>query len=351
MSEPLNPERPRSRPDPQGLTGTSRPIEELNALIAKVAPCRSTVLIRGETGTGKEVVARAIHAQSQRAAGPFVAVNCSAIPPELLESELFGHRKGAFTGALTDRVGRFELASRGTLFLDEVGDMPLELQAKMLRVLQERTITRVGCNDAISVTARVLSATHCQLEQAVKDGRFREDLYYRLNVVPLTIPPLRQRPDDIPLLLTTLIARAQRDLGVTVEFTQLAIDQLAGYHWPGNVRELANLVERMSVVRANGVVDREDLPIDYRVSTPRFATGSTIDERLLEQALEPLLRVEDGVDLRAVLQLTETALIRRALGLSDGKLSHAASLLKVQRTTLSEKMKRLGLNAHLEAAS
>ena len=325
-------------------------MQELNELIAKVAPSRSTVLILGETGTGKEVVARAIHAQSQYASEAFVAVNCSAIPPELLESELFGHCKGAFTGALTDRVGRFELASNGTLFLDEIGDMPFGLQAKLLRVLQERTITRVGCNELIPISARVVSATHCDLERSVKDGHFREDLYYRLNVVPITVPPLRHRPDDIPLLLAALIGRAERDLSVTVEFTQRAIDQLACYHWPGNVRELANLVERMSVIHANGEVDVEDLPVDYRQPTPRNETGSVIDEHSFEQAIGPLLSMEDGVDLREFLRSTEAALIRRALGLSDGTLTRAASLLNVQRTTLSEKVKRLGLSNYLKAA-
>ncbi|MEF1338009.1 sigma-54 dependent transcriptional regulator, partial [Vibrio rotiferianus] len=248
----------------RSLVGQSRGIQEVRHLIEQVSGTEANVLILGESGTGKEVVARNIHYHSAHRNGPFVPINCGAIPPELLESELFGHEKGAFTGALTSRKGRFELAEGGTIFLDEIGDMPMPMQVKLLRVLQERCFERVGGNTTIKVNVRVVAATHRNLERMIEEGSFREDLYYRLNVFPIEMPALKSRKQDIPLLLQELMARLEAEGGLPICFTPRAINSLMEHHWPGNVRELANLVERMVILYPNSLVDVNHLPTKYR---------------------------------------------------------------------------------------
>lgn len=333
----------------RGLVGDSNAVIQLRELIEKIASSKSTVLISGETGTGKEIVARNIHYYSDQSSGPFVPVNCSAIPPDLLESELFGHKKGAFTGALTDRVGRFEMAAGGTLFLDEIGDMTPGLQAKLLRVLEERIIQRVGCNKSIKMTARLVAATHRNLEQRIEDGNFREDLFYRLNVVPVEVPSLRQRKEDIPQLSVELSRRLQREQDMSIELTADALRQLRKHDWPGNVRELANLVERLAVICPNGIADVSDLPTQYQLTSevegPGVATGNQ-ENAILSHTLTAQHWPEEGIDLKSYLRSTEATLIQQALEHSGGTMSHAAELLHVRRTTLVEKVKRLGLNEH-----
>ena len=293
----------------RGLVGDSAAIHELRELILKVAPSKSNVLITGETGTGKEIVARNIHYHSERGAGPFVPINCSAVPPELLESELFGHKKGAFTGATSNRDGRFIFAAGGTLFLDEIGDMSLALQVKLLRVLEERIIYRVGCNNPIPMTARIVAATHRNLEQSVEDGTFREDLYYRLNVVPIIVPSLRDRKEDISLLVVELSRRLQREQGISVNFTTAAVDRLQTHDWPGNVRELANLVERLGVILPNGTADVAELPARFRNSSAPDADNFFVAQQVLNKNLAPQMIPENGIDLKDYLRSTESALI------------------------------------------
>ena len=336
-------------PDCPDLTGQSESMRALQHTIERVAPAHANVLILGETGTGKEVVAQNIHYRSNQRSGPFVPLNCSAIPADLLESELFGHKKGTFTGAVSDRIGRFELAAGGTLFLDEIGDMPLLLQVKLLRVLEERIIQPLGSDVAIPMQARVIAATHRDLERLVDDGRFREDLYYRLNVVPITVPPLRSRHEDIPLLLESIAAELHDQKQVTIDFSDAAIDKLKQYDWPGNVRELANLVERLAVLHPNGRVDVDALP--------RRICGAGTDEAVADEpvyhtglpdTLTAALADTQGFDLKAQLRTTESELIRQALIASDGVVAKAAKMLQVRRTTLAEKVKRLGLEVMLK---
>jgi sigma-54 specific flagellar transcriptional regulator A len=313
-------------------------------LIQKIAPSRANILISGETGSGKEIVARNIHYHSDQGDGPFVPINCSAIPADLLESELFGHKKGAFTGATSDRDGRFMFATDGTLFLDEIGDMSPALQVKMLRVLEERIIYRVGCNKAIPMTARLVAATHRDLEQAVRDGTFREDLYYRLNVVPLTVPSLRERKEDIPQLFAELSHRLKREQGLSVELTPRAATCLQSHDWPGNVRELANLVERLAVIHPNGTADVADLPDKYRVATASGSDGALDPQAQLQHGAMPQVLPIGGIHLKDHLKSIESSLIQQALDLSNGTMTQAAALLHVGRTTLTEKVKRLGLS-------
>ena len=263
------------------LVGKGRGIQEVRRLIGQVAETDANVLILGESGTGKEVVARAIHELSARSAGPFVPINCGAIPAELLESELFGHEKGAFTGAIAARRGRFELAQGGTLFLDEIGDMPLPMQVKLLRVLQERQFDRVGGGKAVQADVRVIAATHRDLEAMIRTQAFREDLYYRLNVFPIETPPLRDRADDIPLLLQELLNRHAEQHHGFIRLTQRALESLMQYPWPGNVRELSNLLERLLILYPHQIVDVADLPSRYRLlpSEPRDERLTEMDER------------------------------------------------------------------------
>lgn len=328
----------------RSLVGSSDSIRQVRKLIAQVADTEASVLILGESGTGKEVVARNIHALSSRANKPFIPINCGAIPGELLESELFGHEKGAFTGAITSRQGRFELANGGTLFLDEIGDMPLSMQVKLLRVLQERCFERVGSNKSIDVNVRIIAATHRNLEQAIQEGRFREDLFYRLNVFPIDMPPLRARRDDLPLLFNELVSRIEGEHRPGVRLMPAALDALSRYPWPGNVRELANLVERLSILFPNGIVDVSDLPHRFKEGVGN-GNGILHSEResLLEIVKQEPVSAGDGIDLKEHLVKTELALISQALDESDWVVAHAASYLNMRRTTLVEKMRKYGL--------
>ena len=297
-------------------------------------------------------VARNIRYYSNRRTKPFVPINCGAIPPDLLESELFGHEKGAFTGALTARQGRFEMADGGTLFLDEIGDMPLAMQVKLLRVLQERSFERVGGNQTISVDVRIVAATHRDLERAIRDGKFREDLYYRLNVFPIDMPGLRERPEDIPYLTHELIARLEGEKRGSVRFSPAAIMTLSHYSWPGNVRELANLVERLAILHPFGVVDVRDLPERFRPNLPVEALDTEPDPssppQLPDVAGWPMateMRLPpQGIDLKEYLANLEVSLIRQSLDQANGVVAHAAKLLGLQRTTLAEKLRKYGIN-------
>ena len=346
------------------FVGHSAPMVHVNALIRQVAPFDSTVLVLGESGTGKEMVARAIHEQSARHDKPFVAINCGAIPAELLESELFGHEKGSFTGAISARKGRFELAEGGTLFLDEIGDMSLPMQVKLLRVLQERVYERVGGSKTQRCDVRIIAATHRDLEQAIVAGTFREDLYYRLSVFPLELPALRERLDDLPVLIEEFNQRlARRGLDVA-RFSAGAMHTLREHAWPGNVRELANLVERMAILCPHGEVRASELPPKYRhgASGEEAAQGAAL-LALMEgehapaaaigvHAVDEALRLlpEDGIDLKDHLADIEVGLIRQALDATGGVVAHAARLLRMQRTTLVEKLRKYGLQANGLAA-
>ncbi|WP_298627088.1 sigma-54 dependent transcriptional regulator [uncultured Legionella sp.] len=333
----------------RSLVGSSESISKVRRLIEQVANTEASVLVLGESGTGKEVVARNIHALSSRANKPFIPINCGAIPGELLESELFGHEKGAFTGAITSRQGRFELANGGTLFLDEIGDMPLAMQVKLLRVLQERCFERVGSNKSIDVNVRIIAATHRNLEVAINEGKFREDLFYRLNVFPIEMPPLRKRSSDVALLFNELISRIEGESRPIVRLMPDAMDALCSYSWPGNVRELANLVERLSILYPNGIVCKDDLPRrflgEYKPSYLETNTSTTGTEReaLLEIISQDQTLNTDGIDLKEHLVKTELALISQALDESDWVVAHAASYLNMRRTTLVEKMRKYGL--------
>ena len=327
----------------RSLVGKGDAIGKVRKLIAQVADTEATVLILGESGTGKEVVARNIHALSSRAHKPFIPINCGAIPNDLLESELFGHEKGAFTGAITSRMGRFELANGGTLFLDEIGDMPLSMQVKLLRVVQERSFERVGSNKTIEVNVRVIAATHRNLDESIKEGTFREDLFYRLNVFPIEVPALRMRREDIGLLYHELISRLEGEGRPVARLMPRALEALSNYDWAGNVRELANLVERLAILFPNGIVDVDDLPA--RFISPDFCTIDEQSERkaLLAMVGEKSDWLEDGIDLKEHLLKTEVALIRQALEESDWVVARAANFLNMRRTTLVEKMRKYGL--------
>lgn len=361
------------------LVGGSNQMESIRMLVAQVAPSDASVLILGESGTGKEVVARGIHRLSPRSAGPFVPVNCGAIPGELLESELFGHEKGAFTGAISARQGRFEIAAGGTLFLDEIGDMPLQMQVKLLRVLQERRFERVGSNKSQTCDVRVVAATHQDLENQVDAGEFRMDLFYRLNVFPIDVPPLRMRAEDIPSLVRFFQELMQREKRPSVNIDEDAMLCLQSYRWPGNVRELSNLIERLAILHPDGNVDSDALP-------PKFARqpasiqkpddnarvvlqehGGGVAEIAGDAATVPALAnsqasvaISDGtdatqgsalvpspdlskgesLDLKDHLANMERSLMVQALEQSDWVVARAAKMLSLQRTTLVEKMRK-----------
>ncbi len=353
-----------------GPTGTSPAVVQLRRLIEQVAAFDTTVLVLGESGTGKEVAARAVHEASPRRDGPFVAINCGAIPADLLESELFGHEKGSFTGALTQRKGRFEMAEGGTLLLDEIGDMSLPMQVKLLRVLQERSFERVGGNQTIRCNVRVIAATHRNLEQRIADGQFREDLFYRLNVFPIEMPALRERGADLPALVSTISAQLARTGRGEVRFGTEALEALRYYPWPGNVRELTNLVERMAILHPGRTISVRDLPQRYQPSTtvllaanvaaqaqaaaesaatpaagipaqpgPDAATAAPATADAIQQDRLP----EDGIDLREHMARIELNLIRDALERAGGVVAHAAQLLGLRRTTLVEKLRKYGV--------
>ncbi|HUA80264.1 MAG TPA: sigma-54-dependent Fis family transcriptional regulator [Dyella sp.] len=349
--------RPAGNPAPLRLVGSSSAMGRVNALIRQVSPFDSSVLVLGESGTGKEMVARAIHDCSPRRDKPFVAINCGAIPAELLESELFGHEKGAFTGAISTRKGRFEMAEGGTLFLDEIGDMSLPMQVKLLRVLQERMYERVGSNRTQRCDVRIIAATHRNLEAATADGRFREDLYYRLSVFPLEMPSLRDHLEDMPELIAEFNQRLLRRGLQSVRFSGSAMQSLRQHSWPGNVRELSNLVERLAILYPNSEVRATDLPEKYRGPLPIDETGGSILRAMLDGQNKPapansrnatdteILLPEGGVDLKDHLADIEVGLIRQALDITDGVVAHAAKLLHMQRTTLVEKLRKYGLQS------
>ncbi len=314
------------------IIGQSEGVTKVLEMIERVSGSESTVLITGESGTGKELVAKAIHYNSNRANKPFVPINCGAIPSELLESELFGHVKGAFTGAVNSRVGRFEMAEGGTIFFDEIGDMSPHLQVKLLRVLQERKYEPVGSAKTFSSDLRVIAATNVNLELAVKEGRFREDLFYRLNVIPMHIPALRERMTDIPLLLHYFIDHFNADRPEKLTgITPPAMDILCHYGWPGNIRELENLVERLAILKGRGIIDIEDLPEKYR--------GVELSPDSLGEVKIPT----DGMDFNSAVDAFENALITQALEKTGWNRNQAALLLKLNRTTLVEKIKKKGL--------
>jgi sigma-54 specific flagellar transcriptional regulator A len=332
----------------RSLSGTSRATRRIARMIEQVADTDATVLILGESGTGKEVVARKLHYHSSRRGKPFVPVNCGAIPSELLESELFGHEKGSFTGAINARQGRFELAEGGTLFLDEIGDMSMHMQVKLLRVLQERTFERVGSNKTIHCNVRIVAATHRDLEEAIRAGRFREDLYYRLNVFPIEMPPLRDRAEDIPVLVSDLITRMEHEKRGSVRLTPAAVAALCHYLWPGNVRELANLIERLAILHPYGVVDVADLPEKFRAGQPgRDDLTPAAVAPVAVDATDPVFASprlpNDGLDLKEHLSQLEVSLIRQALDQANGVVAHAAQILRMRRTTLVEKLRKYGL--------
>jgi sigma-54 dependent transcriptional regulator, flagellar regulatory protein len=331
----------RSEPHPKipAIIGASPSIRHIYNLISKVSNADSTVLLLGESGTGKELVAKNIHYSSNRSDKPFVPVNCGAIPSELLESELFGHEKGAFTGAIAPRAGRFELADGGTIFLDEIGEMPAILQVKLLRVLQERSFERIGGIKTVDVDVRVISATNQNLEEAVNSGRFREDLYYRINVIPVEMPPLRSRPEDLPLLCDFFMEKhsgrlARKPLRISPEAMQI----FRSYDWPGNVRELENTLERLLVLKDDDCVTPADLSEKMTGGrAPEFpAAGMPSDD----PDSNPFVQ---GIDLNQALMEYEKKMLLHALTLHEGVKSQAAKYLNINRTTLIEKMKRLGL--------
>jgi sigma-54 specific flagellar transcriptional regulator A len=309
-----------------GPGGHSPAITRVRRLVERVAPFDTSVLVLGESGTGKERVARHVHELSRRADRPFVPVNCGAIPVELLESELFGHEKGAFTGAISTRVGRFEYAEGGTLFLDEIGDMSMTMQVKLLRVLQERSFERVGSNLTRSCDVRIIAATHRNLERLIELGQFREDLYYRLNVFPIQVPALRERTADLPDLIEELGNEMARTRGTRVTLADSALEALGAYAWPGNVRELANLLERLAIMCPDRALEAVELPARY-----------------LNRATEmpvPQAFPAEGINLKDHLANIEVTIIRTALDAADGTIAKAARLLRLQRTTLVEKLRK-----------
>jgi sigma-54 specific flagellar transcriptional regulator A len=369
----------------RSLVGRSDPIQRVRHMMGQVANTEVSVLITGESGTGKEVVARNLHLNSARADKPFVPINCGAIPRELLESELFGHEKGAFTGAISSRAGRFELADGGTLFLDEIGDMPLTMQVKLLRVLQERSFERVGGVKTIQTDVRILAATHKDLEKMIDEGEFRQDLFYRINVFPIEMPSLSERATDVPLLLNELITAMEAEGRGSVRFNSGAIASLCRHNWPGNVRELANLVERMAILHPHGIVGLEDLPKKFlhlsdqeineaSLSATSLSATSLSENSPLEnsntaaQSVVPIQGLSSsgssssgsgspgflppdggsllplhGLDLKEYLANLEKDLIEQALDDSGGVVARAADRLHIRRTTLVEKMRKYQL--------
>jgi transcriptional regulator with PAS, ATPase and Fis domain len=315
------------------LIGREPKLLEVFGIMASVADADCSVLVTGETGTGKELIARALHAGSNRKNRPFVAVNCAAIPENLIESELFGYAKGSFTGAVQSRQGRFSQADGGTIFLDEIGELPLALQAKMLRVLQEQEVTPLGESKAQKVDVRVIAATNRDLEEMAETGKFREDLLYRLNVIPIELPPLRERRCDIPVLIERFLLRCndRRSRSIT-GISHDALMALTSYAWPGNIRQLENTVERMVLLRSTGEIGLDDLPPKIREAKPA-TNGSMGDPQL----------PENGIDLRDAVEQFENALIRQALERTGWNKNRAATILQMNRTTLVEKLKKKGL--------
>ncbi|MBC7690467.1 MAG: sigma-54-dependent Fis family transcriptional regulator [Methylotenera sp.] len=324
------------------LVGESPAFQSIFKTIEKVSQTDSTVLITGESGTGKELIARAIHENSPRASRPLVTVNCGAIPAELLEAELFGHVKGAFTGATANRQGRFELAHGGTLFLDEVGELPLQLQVKLLRVLQTRSFENVGSSKTIEVDVRIIAATNRDLEAAVANREFREDLYYRLNVIPMKVPSLRERQSDIPLFVNHFVKQFNEKNSYTVEApTGEIMDALLAYSWPGNIRELENLMERLVILKGQGSVDLGDLPhrIFQQFAESRPAGADSLSGSEFPRMVLPTA----GLDLKTIVAAFENHLIDQALTRTSNNKNRASELLQMNRTTLVEKLRKRGM--------
>jgi two-component system response regulator HydG len=313
----------------EGVIGTSPQMHSIVEILKNVAPTDITVLIQGENGTGKELVARALHQNSPRKSKPFVPLNISALPDSILESELFGHEAGAFTGAIGRRIGKFEHANGGTLFLDEVGEMPMDTQVKLLRVLEDRKITRLGANDEMPINVRLVAATNADLQKNVADGKFREDLYYRLNVVSIYLPPLRERQGDIPLLMEHFLREISRRMGREVQgFSRSARKALLAYHWPGNIRQLRNVIERMLVLDSDGVLDVDGLPPEIAVLVRDQPPESTVD----------LPSGADGLVGKPIAEV-ERHYIYRALELTNGNREEAAAILGIGERTLYRKIK------------
>jgi len=313
----------------KGIIGESKAMQAIYELIEKVAESDTTVLIQGESGTGKELVARAIHDLSNRKGKNYIPVNCGAIPDDLMESELFGHVKGAFTGAIANRIGRFEMADKGTLFLDEIGDMKIHLQVKLLRVLQTRELEAVGATRSRKIDVRFIAATNQNLEQCVEERKFREDLYYRLSVIPILIPPLRERKEDIPLLLNSFREKFNKEKMRNVTgYDREAMEILCNFNWPGNVRELENFVERQVIIKGSGMVTPYDLPEKY------------MGKRMMASTPEPMSLPHNGIDLNSAMEELENRLIMQALEKSGGNKKEAAALLHLKRTTFIEKLKK-----------
>ena len=317
------------------LTGNSASIRQVRQLIEQVADFSTNVLVTGQSGTGKELVARTIHDLSDRADKPFVPINCGAIPADLLESELFGHKKGAFTGAISDRTGRFELAEGGTLFLDEIGDMSLDMQVKLLRVLEERSFERIGSNKTQQCDVRIIAATHRDLPAAVEAGEFREDLYYRLNVFPIEMPPLYKRVSDLPQLLDELLIQHVGENAGNLRVSPAALQALASYSWPGNIRELSNLVERLAIIKPEGIIEVDDLPAKYREASAQPPAEPNNVSEALQLSQE---------NLKDYLQGLEQDLIQQAFTAANGVVAKAAKLLNMRRTTLVEKIRKYDIH-------
>jgi sigma-54 specific flagellar transcriptional regulator A len=380
-------------PEINTIIGVSSEIRALRELIKTLGPSDSTVLILGESGTGKELVAKALHECSSRAKGPFIPVNCGAIPKDLLESELFGHKRGSFTGAISDRKGRFQLADKGTLFLDEIGDMSMDLQVKLLRVLQERKVDPVGSLGAIPIDVRVIAATHQNIESLIDEGRFRKDLYYRLNIMPVEVQPLAERVKDIPVLIEHFARQQAQGAKAPISISQASMELLSNYDWPGNVRELSNLIDRYTTLYAGQEVDLRSVPVsmvpagikklmerdcigvanraqlgnietkpsarklkfvkeeNFRLSSikPKDKENSILDspidevQRVIALAQGGQDFPDEGVELKQRLLEIETHLIREALSKAKGNVSKTARLLSLQRTTLIEKINKYGI--------
>ena len=380
-------------PEINTIIGVSPEIRALRELIKTLGPSDSTVLILGESGTGKELVAKALHECSSRAKGPFIPVNCGAIPRDLLESELFGHKRGSFTGAISDRKGRFQLADKGTLFLDEIGDMSMDLQVKLLRVLQERKVDPVGSLGAIPIDVRVIAATHQNIESLIDEGRFRKDLYYRLNIMPVEVQPLAERVKDIPVLIEHFARQQAQGAKAPISISQASMELLSNYEWPGNVRELSNLIDRYTTLYAGQEVDLRSVPVsmvpagikklmerdcigvanraqlgnietkpsarklkfvkeeNFRLSSikPKDKENSILDspidevQRVIALAQGGQDFPDEGVELKQRLLEIETHLIREALSKAKGNVSKTARLLSLQRTTLIEKINKYGI--------
>ena len=336
------------------IIGNSQEIRDVFGVVEKAATSESTVMIFGESGTGKELIARALHQNSKRESKPFIAVNCGAIPHELLESELFGYEKGAFTGASHTRIGRLELANEGTVFLDEIGDMPAALQVKLLRVLAEQEIDRLGGCKPVKVNVRFITATHRNIEDAIKEGKFREDLYYRLNIIPIVIPPLRDRKSDIPLLVQHFLKKCNENQDQQAKvISDETIQILANYSWPGNIRELGNFIERMVVLSVGDNITPRDLPEKVLGEVPREnlppmeKSGCELSPtEMLQNGLKQSFFIglpEGGINLKNAVEEFERGLITEALEKTNWVKNKAAGLLELNRTTLVEKIKKMGL--------